>query len=113
MTKNEIRDLVGKNIRKERIARNISTDELASLLGHTPSSIGLIERGERGTSAFVLYNLSKIFGLPTEEFFSADSSKPESRNLHEKLTSLISDFSEEEAGFMIYVAKGLRDLRKA
>ena len=113
MTKNEVRTLVGKNIRKERVARNITTDELASLLGHTPSSVGLIERGERGASAYILYNLSKIFGISTDEFFSTAESKEDGkRNVYGKLSSLISDFTEEESSFMIYVAKGVRDLKR-
>jgi transcriptional regulator with XRE-family HTH domain len=108
-----MRALVGTNIRKERVARNITTDELASLLGHTPSSVGLIERGDRGASAFNLYKLSKIFNVPTDQFFvEADSNATQKKHVRDKLDSLVSDFSEEEITFLVHVVKGLRDLRE-
>ena len=108
-----MRALVGINIRKERVARNITTDELASLLGHTPSSVGLIERGDRGASAFNLFKLSKIFNVPTDQFFvSADEETPQKKNVRDKLDSLISDFTEEELTFLVHVVKGLRELKE-
>ncbi|MCL2355805.1 MAG: helix-turn-helix domain-containing protein [Defluviitaleaceae bacterium] len=105
--------MVGTNIRRERVARGITTDELASLLGHTPSSVGLIERGDRGASAFNLFKLSKIFNVSTDKFFErAETDEPQKRHVREKLESLISDFSEEELAFLVHVVKGVRDLNE-
>ena len=69
MTKEQLDSIIGKNINKERLARELSVEELAELLGYTPSAITLIENGKRGTSALTLYKLSKIFGLPVDSFF--------------------------------------------
>ncbi|MCL1846186.1 MAG: helix-turn-helix domain-containing protein [Defluviitaleaceae bacterium] len=109
-----MRALVGTNIRRERIARNITTDELASLLGHTPSSVGLIERGDRGASAFNLFKLSKIFNVPTDQFFveSDANEKPQKKHVREKLDSLISDFNEEELACIVNIVKAVRDLKE-
>jgi transcriptional regulator with XRE-family HTH domain len=111
LNKKDLKVLVGNNIRKERVARNISTEELAGLIGHTPSSVGLIERGDRGASAYILHKLSKIFNVPTDNFFLTDEKEAKKRHPSDRLKSLVSDLTEDEIGFMIHVVKGLRELK--
>jgi len=72
MTKAQLDITIGKNIQKERLARDLSVDELAELLGYTPSAVILVESGKRGTSALTLYKLSKIFGLPVDYFLGIE-----------------------------------------
>ena len=109
--KEEVRALVGKNIRNERTARGMTTEELAKLIGHTPSSIGLIERGERGASAQNLHKLSKIFGIPTDNFF-VEEDAPKARDPRDKLFSLTTGFTEEELAFVVQVIKSFRSFKE-
>ena len=68
MTKQMLRKIIGENIKRERTARNLSVEELAGLMGITPAYVGLIERGERGTTVHNISKLSEIFSLSFEKF---------------------------------------------
>ena len=72
MTKKALRTIIGENIRQERMARNISLEELAAILGLTSGFVGLIERGQRGATPITLLKLSTAFGLPVDRFFRCD-----------------------------------------
>ena len=67
--KQRINKLIGRNIRKERELLGISRLELSNMLGVTASHVGLIERGAKGTTAAMLYRLTKIFGVSFDNFF--------------------------------------------
>jgi len=112
ITKKELRILIGSNIRKERTARKLSIDELAELLGQTSGYIGLIERGERGVTYSNLHKLSLIFGLPIDRLFQQDNTSAfgEPHGLRDRLSSLISDFGDDELGFIILIVKGMRQM---
>jgi transcriptional regulator with XRE-family HTH domain len=111
MTKLELCKIVGKNIRKERLANNMTIDTLAELLGLTPSYVGLIERGGRGTTALNLLRLSKIFCLPIDAFFEHDepTTAEKTTHLHRKVNKLIEDCTEDELNFILHMVKGLRE----
>ncbi len=49
--------LIGSNIRFERQKRDLTIEELSEILNIAPGFLGLIERGQRGTS---IKNLCKI-----------------------------------------------------
>ena len=120
MTKNVLRNIMGENIRIERISRGFSIDELSEILGLTAGFVGLIERGQRGATPLTLYKLSKIFGLSIDSFYYPRQS---ASNLNEepeitveikrkKIESLISDFSEKELDFVILMIKNLRVMNR-
>ena len=119
MNKFKLRIIIGENVRKERLARGISIDELADLLGLTSGFVGLIERGQRGATPITLYKLSTVFGTPIDKFFYPSEDLPslvEAPSKHikrEKLASLTSDFSDTEVNFVITVVKGLRSVNRA
>ena len=120
MNKFKLRIVIGENVRKERLARGISIDELADLLGLTSGFVGLIERGQRGATPITLYKLSTVFGTPIDKFFyrSEDSlpslvEAPSEHIKREKLASLTSDFSDAEVNFVITVVKGLRSVNRS
>ena len=117
MTKVKLRGIIGENIRRERISRGISIDELGDLLSLTSGFVGLIERGQRGATPVTLFKLSSIFGIPIDTFFYQKHEPsnelaeiPASQVKREKLTSLITDFSDEELDFVIASVKGLRGI---
>ena len=115
MTKEQLRVLMGENIRNERMARNLSIDELAESLSLTPGFVGLIERGRRGATAHTLSKLSEIYGIPIDGMFRASKDKalsmaegngiPANRK---KIASLIVDLTEKELEFVVKVVKGLK-----
>ena len=111
--KNELKIIIGRNIRNERVIRGMSLDELAELLGQSPGFLGLVERGQRGATAQNLLKLADIFGISIDSLFLRGEieSYVMSNGLQKKLSSLISDFSEIELFFIINVVKEFRQTR--
>jgi len=117
MTKFELRIIIGENIRKERLARDISIDELSEMIDLSPGFVGLIERGVRGTTPKTLYMLSEVFDIPIDSLFRkalAPSLSFDEESLNvltikgKKITSLITGLSQTHLDFIIGVIKGLR-----
>jgi len=118
--KEELRTVIGANIRRERKSRGISIDELGSMLNLSPSFVGLIERGHRGTTIVTLLKLSDMFEMPIDAFFypkgdyspklAGDSMIDIKR---QKLAFLTSDFSDMELDFVISSVKGLRGIYRS
>ena len=122
MRKEKLRAQIGENIRNERISRNISIDELAEMLGLTSGFVGLIERGQRGTTPTTLYKLSEIFDKSIDAFFHEDVSKalflseaPEEQKKikRSKVSSFVADLSERELDFVIAMIKSLRSVTRS
>ena len=118
MTKDEFRKTIGENIRRERLQRNMSIDELAELLELTSGFVGLIERGRRGATAYNIQRLSEIFGLNVDKLYISTNASPNatsddtSSNVkHRRLMSLSYDLTEKELDFLINSVKWLRQLR--
>ena len=120
MTKSRLRVIIGENIRNERIARDISIDELSEMLDLTPGFVGLIERGQRGTTSNTLYRLSEVFDMPIDLLFRTNKGSSlsfgeeplDTRSIkRRKIASFLSGFNEDELEFIIGVIKSLRHLR--
>jgi len=115
--KSELDRIIGRNIRTEREARNMSRDELAELVDLTTSHMGLIERGERGATGVTLMKLSRILGRPIDDFFyEAKENKPSlsegsKEDIFEadkkKFISLAAYLTEKELHFAINMVKGV------
>ena len=114
MTKKQLDAILGANIRKERTARGLSIEDLSELIDCTPGFLGLLERGNRGTTTLTLCKLSVIFNQPVGEFFLnvEEESTDEDLGLRDKISSLMYDFTTEELAFLIEVIKGLRQLNR-
>ena len=113
--KKQLHAAIGKRIRKEREARNISTTHLSMILGITPGYLNLIERGQRGTTSALLQKLSNAFSLPIDDLFSdlrEESSALGSISESQlKLNTLVSDFSEAEMDCLIQLAASIRKMK--
>lgn len=117
MTKEAIRKAIGARIRDERLARNMSTDELAKLLSLSPGFIGLIESGRRGATVYNLYRLANVFDVPISTFFPGETvvkdKKSETTLINArraKLSSLVSDLDESEISYVINAVKEIKAL---
>ena len=120
MTKSELRIIIGENIRTIRLSRNISIDELSEMLDLTSGFVGLIERGERGTTPNTIYRLSEIFDVPIDTLYRRDlasalSLAEESLDAitirRKKIASLVSGLSQVHMDFIIEVIKDVRMLK--
>ena len=109
MSKQQIRNIMGENIRNERLNCHLSLDELSELLEITPGFLGLIERGNRGVTALNLVKLSEILDVPIDTFYySREGITLDTRTmLRKKLLALTANFNDMELNFIIMMAKGL------
>ncbi len=98
---------IGKKIRKERIIRNLTLEQLAEILDLSPSYMGLIERGQRGISIETLYKLAIAFDVTTDYLISSDDDEDISEDifscnvLYQKILAHIKKYSTEELKFLL------------
>jgi len=116
LEKDRLDVIVGGNIRLEREARNLSRDELAQMINVTTSHLGLIERGERGTTTVTLSLLTKAFGVPIDHLFVShhkrggsvhDEVDPNAQANKEKIQSLMTCLGPAELEFTLRMLKAI------
>lgn len=61
-----LREIFGRNVRRERLARGLTIEELAQDAGLSYSYLGEIERGYRNPSLSVIDQLSLSLGVSAE-----------------------------------------------
>ena len=79
MNKADLRKLLGKRIREMRHVFNISREELAEILDISVSSLGLIERGERGVTLLNLIKVSDTFGISIDKILLREQKTPSAK----------------------------------
>lgn len=80
MTNDELKKLVGRNVRKYRLLYNAMNHEqltqykLASKIGAKTPLIGALESDNNpmGVSIYNLYMISKVLNVPIEKFFEEE-----------------------------------------
>jgi len=109
ISKEQLRCIIGENIRQERLVRDLTIDELSELLDLTPSFLGLIERGSRGTTPLCLLKISEVLGLPIDHFFRHNQKQGNDKhtNLRNKLYALAGGFSERELCLIVLIAQNI------
>jgi transcriptional regulator with XRE-family HTH domain len=65
----EIYRTIGKNVRKYRLAANISQEKLSEILNVNSKFIGHVERFERFISLKKLIEIAQYFDIPIKNFF--------------------------------------------
>lgn len=68
----EDNEYASKKLKKLRIRKNLTQQELAEELGITQKQISRYEKGERNFKQDFLVKLSEYFNVPISEFFSED-----------------------------------------
>ena len=116
ITKESLRKRMGLNIRRERVAINMSIDELAGLLNITPGFLGLIERGERGITSPHLYKLADIFDISVDSLFADEQQDYQEMSridiLQKKTAGLIADLSEQHLDFIIESIRRVHEFKR-
>ena len=71
MTENELKIIIGNNVKKYRKEKGLTQKELASLIGVTTPLLGALESKNiiQGISVYTLYKISKVLKVSIEKFF--------------------------------------------
>lgn len=64
--------LVGKNIKYARESKSFTKKEFSNLIGISPSFLGMIEDGERGTSIKNLIKISELLQISLDDMLKID-----------------------------------------
>lgn len=108
-------EIIGSNIRFERKRRGLTIDDFAKIVGMAPGFLGLIERGQRGTSIKNMVTIAKFFGITLDELITVDlanQDNPEEDNskvakARRALDSLTTTLNDDEIVFVTQVIKAM------
>ncbi len=73
----DVRRLVGRNVRRLRIAAGLSQAELAERMGVDRAYVSGLELGQRNPTVVTLWHIAKALGVKLRLFFDED--KPQRR----------------------------------
>lgn len=118
---------IGSNIRFERQKRDLTIEELSEILNIAPGFLGLIERGQRGTSIKNLCRIADFFSISldqlitrpagtviksTKEIMAERLEECQLNDKFETATSLMHGLKSAELDFVINTLKSMRKLIK-
>ncbi len=127
ISNSEYNKIIGSNIRFERQKRDLTIEELSEILTIAPGFLGLIERGQRGTSIKNLCRISEFFSITLDQLITKPAGtlirsekevlaeKTKEAILRTKLStavSLINGLTSTELDFVISIIKNVRKLTK-
>ena len=67
--KDNIKFELGRNIKIERIRKNITQEAFAEMIDMSLSYVSKLEQGLTSPTAIALYKMAKILDIPMEKFF--------------------------------------------
>lgn len=67
--KNDIKYKLGRNIKAERIRKDITQEEFAEMIDMSLSYVSKLEQGLTSPTAIALFKMAKILCIPMEKFF--------------------------------------------
>ena len=107
------------DIKRERLSRGMTIEEVAEMLSLTSGFVGLIERGSRGITLLNLCKLSELFAVDIGHFVydHADMGNIHDENeeatiRRKKITTLISMLNTEQLDFLVKTIKNMGALTK-
>ena len=112
--------IIGSNIRYERKRRGLTIDDFAKVIGMAPGFLGLIERGQRGTSVKNMVAIAEFFDISLDDLITKDLSNggadmkdmenTRSAKARRALRSLDSSLTEDEIVFITSVIKSMNKM---
>lgn len=69
---NDVRRLVGRNVKRLRIAAGISQAELAERMGIDRAYVSGLELGQRNPTIVTLWHIGKALGVKLRSFFDEE-----------------------------------------
>ncbi|WP_250277902.1 helix-turn-helix domain-containing protein [[Clostridium] colinum] len=107
--------IIGSNIRFERQKRELTIDELSEVLEIAPGFLGLIERGQRGTSIKNLCKIAEFFSISLDTLITCPLNGErvckEESGIEKKMSVIstyLSSMDEKELDFFIATMKGFK-----
>ncbi len=71
----DVRRMVGQNVKRLRIAAGLSQAELAERMGVDRAYVSGLELGQRNPTIVTLWHISEALGVRLRYFFSEDKSR--------------------------------------
>ena len=68
----DIRKLFGRNLRRFRLAANLSQEAVGAKMGVDRAYVGLIERGEQNVTLLTIWGVCEALDLRPADLFSED-----------------------------------------
>jgi transcriptional regulator with XRE-family HTH domain len=68
----DVRRMVGRNVRRLRIAAGLSQAKLAELMGVDRAYVSGLELGQRNPTIVTLWHTAKALGVKVRQFFDED-----------------------------------------
>ena len=112
--------IIGSNIRYERKRRGLTIDDFAKVIGMAPGFLGLIERGQRGTSVKNMVAIAEFFDISLDDLITKDLSNggadmkdmenTRSAKARRALRSFVSSLTEDEIVFITSVIKSMNKM---
>ena len=112
--------IIGSNIRYERKRRGLTIDDFAKVIGMAPGFLGLIERGQRGTSVKNMVAIAEFLDISLDDLITKDLSNggadmkdmenTRSAKARRALRSLVSSLTEDEIVFITSVIKSMNKM---
>ena len=112
--------IIGSNIRYERKRRGLTIDDFAKVIGMAPGFLGLIERGQRGTSVKNMVAIAEFFDISLDDLITKDLSNggadmkdmenTRSAKARRALKSLVISLTEDEIVFITSVIKSMNKM---
>ncbi|MCG2726492.1 MAG: helix-turn-helix domain-containing protein [Elusimicrobia bacterium] len=115
MKRPNLRLVIARKIRKERLKRDWSQEELAEKIDVHPSFIGQIERGIKTISLETLETLCLVFEIRPSQFIGESSGEKiyRKREFTENIVDLLKGYSAQEQKVVYQTIKQLfRQKRK-
>ena len=108
---------VGLNIKKARIAKNMSQDQLAFLTNLYQSQIYRFEKGKQPINTVHLEKISNALGVPVIEFFKTDIEFQGGVD-NQELLEIVYEMPEEKQEELVKILRNIKNydfsrLRKA
>lgn len=69
----DIRRLVGRNVRRLRVAKGLTQEQFSVASGFTQQYISGLERGGRNPTVLSLHQLAAALGVPAEVLLTPDN----------------------------------------
>lgn len=95
VTKTEVLQVIGKNIKRIRLLRGLSQETLASDLQKSINFVSLIERGESGLSIPTLIDICKVLEVDANSIFEGVIAPP-TANVEDFITKSLSLFDSAD-----------------
>ncbi|MCL2702022.1 MAG: helix-turn-helix domain-containing protein [Defluviitaleaceae bacterium] len=105
---------IGQTVRKHRKQMRLTAEDLAKHLGLSISYIGLLERGDRCPSLYIMCKLCDLYGITAHELLTGEperqNAEQDETELDRAIIALLRTLSEHQKGYIINSINGLRQI---